>query len=161
MRWDDDDNFFSWYFICDTLLYPGPGHQILMVTLKEPATMTLMDVGYMVDDGDPLVLHQLFSVRTLSRCHRTPVDVVTYALGPECKAGVYFWPPSCSSLFADTWGMDKILSINKFYTNLIFESFLHFFLIWTEKYKSLWWTISLCLPNQPLHKPWHCYFLYH
>ena len=139
MRWDDDDSFFSWYFICDTLSYPGPGHQILMVTLREPATMTLMDVGYMVDDGDQLVLHQLFSVRTLSRCHRTPVDVVTYALGPQCKAGVYFWPPSCSSLFADTWGMDKILSINKFYTNLIFESFLHFF--------NLNWKIQVLVMN--------------
>ena len=63
------------------MLYPGPGLQILLVTLREPATMTLMDVGYMVDDGDQLVLHQLFSVRTLtlSRSKRTPVDVVTYS----------------------------------------------------------------------------------
>ena len=152
--------FFSWYFICDTLSYPGLGLQILMVTLKEPATMTLMDVSYMVDDEDPLFLHQLFSVRTLSRCHWTPVDVVTYALGPQCKAGVYFRPPSCFRLFGNTRGMDKILSINKFYTNLIFESLLHF-LICTEKYKSKWWTISLCLPSQPLHKLWHYYFLYH
>ena len=52
--------------------------------------------------------------------------------------------------------------VNKqIYTNLVFESFLHFFFIRAEKYKSMWWTISLCLPSQPLYKPWHYYFLYH
>ncbi|KAK7471707.1 hypothetical protein BaRGS_00035639, partial [Batillaria attramentaria] len=47
------------------MVLSGSWHQLIMLTLGEKATVTLMDVCHMIADGDPLVLYKLRSVGTL------------------------------------------------------------------------------------------------